>query len=327
MHLMQVNAGAVSTIVYIVILPLALLALVTVFALEDNVLKEVEHDSPSLRTFRDDIENSKGRFRCECTGEKFNMADFNPWLNSSQAARNIFAANKDKLCQMFAEGGPDDPHPPGCEDIISLSETVRTVRSVCNFGETLLGGMIGLLRKKGFSSPVLLSHNQLEKQVSGSIDETTGALTAGALMANMLDEIATSGLARAGLFGTGDDYKLIREFGTSSVREMLPQNVLATLSKNTFGARADGLAKSRCDFEWDAPGAKFRHHGFVFDAQLFDKSDTNSDGKLDHDEFRAVLVGLSANPWAESKACADLGVVCNVYCSFLFAHCRSAVIL
>ena len=161
---MQRTAGAISTVVYLVCMPLAIVVLVLLFALEKDVLKEVLYESPSLEVFENDIERSGGSFTCECTGKPFSMLEFNSWLLNFT---EVFESNKDALCQPFVHY--PSPHPAGCEDIIHLPETVLQIADICTLGKELLSGRNGLLQlisRKRFNSPKLLTRDELDTEVA-----------------------------------------------------------------------------------------------------------------------------------------------------------------
>ena len=143
-------------------MPLTVFTLVLLFALEEDVLKEVIYKSPSLQVFEDKIVRSGGSFSCECTGKPFIVSDFNSWLLNFT---EVFKTNKDALCQPFVH---NPPHPVGCEDIIRLPETVLQIIDICTLGKELLSGRNGLLQLIGntrFNSPKLLTRGELDTEV------------------------------------------------------------------------------------------------------------------------------------------------------------------
>ena len=88
----------VATIVYIILLPVAIGALVIAFAVQDDVLKEKIHTNPTLEEFVSEIAPSDGIFTCNCGKDSMRLVDFNPWLRDVDA---VFKNNKDELCQDF----------------------------------------------------------------------------------------------------------------------------------------------------------------------------------------------------------------------------------
>ena len=88
----------VATIVYIILLPVAIGALVIAFAVQDDVLKEKIHTNPTLEEFVSEIAPSDGIFTCNCSKDSMRLVDFNPWLRDVDA---VFKNNKDEWCQDF----------------------------------------------------------------------------------------------------------------------------------------------------------------------------------------------------------------------------------